>query len=411
MLNRRSFIKKMAACGATALIPQIITGKGGLAFATNNSNINQNILVRVFLSGGADSSSILVPKNVQSYFDLRGSLAIQNSLAIDSSHGVHPNFPFLQQRYLEGKAAIIQKIGFPNLDRSHRDSSRYWETGDETGASELGWLGRLVDHYYQDSDFGVVSLTGYRNDLAANIGNNLVASSLSSVKHINDYSIYSSDSELRRAIISENFIENAGINEQNLMLGDAWSRMMNSVDLVKDVTLIYSSSTVYPNSSLGRQFQDAAKIINPASALKPKVIIIEQGGYDVHADLINSMQSLISDLNASLEAFWQDIDQLGGLGNITILIESEFGREIIANGGGGTDHGWGSNVILIGNTVKGGLHGSNYSSSDFTSGRYFVPNIDPREVRQEILEKFLDVDSSIIQPHQFSKTGLDLFWS
>jgi uncharacterized protein (DUF1501 family) len=43
--------------------------------------------------------------------------------------------------------------------------------------------------------------------------------------------------------------------------------------------------------------------------------------------------------------------------DVTLMIYSEFGRRVMSNASDGTDHGTSAPVILVGNSVKGGLYG------------------------------------------------------
>ena len=46
------------------------------------------------------------------------------------------------------------------------------------------------------------------------------------------------------------------------------------------------------------------------------------------------------------------------MGGVTLITLTEFGRRIEENGSGGTDHGFGQAVFLLGDGVKGGqVHG------------------------------------------------------
>ena len=56
------------------------------------------------------------------------------------------------------------------------------------------------------------------------------------------------------------------------------------------------------------------------------------------------------------------------LGNeVTVVTMSEFGRTIGVNGSGGTDHGRGSVMFVMGGSVNGGLYG-NYPSGPLDDG-------------------------------------------
>ena len=43
---------------------------------------------------------------------------------------------------------------------------------------------------------------------------------------------------------------------------------------------------------------------------------------------------------------------------VVTLVFSEFGRRVKENGSKGTDHGAGAPVLLVGESVRGGMHGT-----------------------------------------------------
>lgn len=44
---------------------------------------------------------------------------------------------------------------------------------------------------------------------------------------------------------------------------------------------------------------------------------------------------------------------------VSVIVQSEFGRRVVPNGSGGTDHGYANVMLALGNKVNGGqLHGS-----------------------------------------------------
>jgi uncharacterized protein (DUF1501 family) len=76
------------------------------------------------------------------------------------------------------------------------------------------------------------------------------------------------------------------------------------------------------------------------------------------------------------------------MNEVTVVTMSEFGRTIYLNGSGGTDHGRGSAMFVMGGAVNGGLYG-NYPSGalhDGPDGDLEVQN-DFRRVLAEVVTK------------------------
>ena len=80
--------------------------------------------------------------------------------------------------------------------------------------------------------------------------------------------------------------------------------------------------------------------------------------------------------------------QIAVMDEVTVVTMSEFGRTISLNGSGGTDHGRGSAMFVMGGAVNGGLYGSYPSGplDDGPDGDLEVQN-DFRRVLAEIVTK------------------------
>jgi uncharacterized protein (DUF1501 family) len=63
------------------------------------------------------------------------------------------------------------------------------------------------------------------------------------------------------------------------------------------------------------------------------------------ANQLKALDSLIGGLQAGLGAVWSQT---------VVLVATEFGRTVAANGTGGTDHGTGAAAMLVGGAVRGG---------------------------------------------------------
>jgi uncharacterized protein (DUF1501 family) len=61
---------------------------------------------------------------------------------------------------------------------------------------------------------------------------------------------------------------------------------------------------------------------------------------------------LLGDVSASLSAFYDALTELGVADRVTTFTQSDFGRTLTSNGDG-TDHGWGSHQLVLGDAVRG----------------------------------------------------------
>src|SRR5687767_4177252 len=146
-ITRREFVKGgVAAFTVGFAAPQFLSE---LAVAQGRSQRN---LVVLYLSGGNDALSTLIPYTDQQYYARRPVLAIPaaNVLQIGSDGagnalGLNPRLAGLKSIFDSGRLAIIQRTGYPNSSRSHFLGTDIWSTGDPGAPQGTGWLGRYLD--------------------------------------------------------------------------------------------------------------------------------------------------------------------------------------------------------------------------------------------------------------------------
>ena len=145
--SRRQFVKG----GVTAFTfgfaaPQALCD---IAFAQGVPSRN---LVVVYLSGGNDSLSTVIPYRDANYATRRPTLAVPAGsvlqIGTDSSRielGLHPRLTGLKSIFDAGRLAIVQRTGYANQSRSHFTGFDIWGTASIQNTSGTGWLGRYLD--------------------------------------------------------------------------------------------------------------------------------------------------------------------------------------------------------------------------------------------------------------------------
>ena len=122
-----------------------------------------------------------------------------------------------------------------------------------------------------------------------------------------------------------------------------------------------------------------------------RVATVDLGGWDTHEgqNAGNYFDNLVTELSQGLSAFYADLNtsQRAYTDRLTVVVMSEFGRRLEANADGGTDHGHGSIMMVLGGTVNGGLHGDwpTLDPSALFEGIDPDVTVDYRRVLSEIL--------------------------
>ena len=119
----------------------------------------------------------------------------------------------------------------------------------------------------------------------------------------------------------------------------------------------------------------------------------------VHADLLQGVSSAI-------RAFQDDLQLLGLEDRVLGMTFSEFGRRVMSNASGGTDHGAAAPMFLFGSQVMPGLLGNNPVISPNTNFTTNLPmQYDFRSVYASVLRDWFcmaqaDVDTVLLNTYQ-----------
>ncbi|MES1228377.1 MAG: hypothetical protein ABUL72_06870, partial [Armatimonadota bacterium] len=126
-ISRRAALTTLAGMGAwwAAMSPA-----WGQALVRQDKR-DENVLVVVFLRGGADSMHLVVPTGEDAYYRARPNLAIGRKAALDLNgfFGFHPTLSPLHQRFHKGELAIVHAVGSQDHTHSHFEAMSTMESG------------------------------------------------------------------------------------------------------------------------------------------------------------------------------------------------------------------------------------------------------------------------------------------
>jgi uncharacterized protein (DUF1501 family) len=331
--------------------------------------LDRRVLVVLQLAGGNDGLNTLVPYGDPLYYQARPTLSIPQDqvLALDDQLGLSPQLGNLKARYDQGQVAIVQGVGYPNPNRSHFEAMDIWQTAAPERSEPSGWLGRYLqacgcgmDSHLEAIQLGSTVQRSFWTELTLVPAISRLAAFQYGSPRANPAARSYEVEALRRALS-----ETRGRPEEEY-LRQATLTALDDADTLARVAQSYQSSVTYPQTYLGESLRTIAQVI--AGDVGTRVFFATLGGFDTHANQAATQQRLLTDLDGSLEAFFQDLEQMQRQDDVVVMTFSEFGRRVFENGSNGTDHGTAEPLFVVGGAVNGGVHGPTPSLQQLDRG-------------------------------------------
>jgi uncharacterized protein (DUF1501 family) len=416
-ITRRQFIQSgTAAFTVTFAAPEILSD---LARA---QGVRTRNLVVLYLGGGNDALSTVIPYEDPFYRSRRPTLAVTAGTELrigrDRSGvalGLHPRLTGLRQIFDAGRLAIVQRTGYQNSSRSHFLGTDIWATANPSNPTGFGWVGRYLDSLPSPLD----ALVGWNTtrELPRILSSDHVA--VPAIPNPAQYAFNSPNSGLEAAAertAAIRITSHVPVNQPELafVYGSAQAAMA-TLDRVASVGS-YLGEVTYPNTGLSQALRAVAGAM--VRGIGTKVFYVTTGGFDTHSGQnVNGVggayYNLMATLNDGMLAFYTDLSRQGLLQDTLVLVWSEFGRRIAENGSGGTDHGAGALMMLMGGRVNGGLYGTapslNPDPANPTlenSGGDVRFETDFRSVYAQVIDNWLGANSVAILGGDFRSPAL-----
>ncbi len=420
--TRRVFMQRgVALLAATATIPAFLN-QTVLALDNPDSLLQQpngkdgKILVVVQLGGGNDGLSTVVPYGDDIYHRGRPVIGIDNKsvLKIDNYVGLHPNLAPLKALYDDGHLGIVQGVGYPNPNRSHFRSTDIWESAQpDRDIATSGWVGRYFDNACPGCDPHVGVSIGDQLPLAMQ-GEKVMPLSIERPEAYryqgHDRTAYEKLNQppaTQPANLMPNTLAEASkyqkkmditpASQLDFLERTAMDAQVSSDDIIR-MTRNHRSSVSYPGSEFGNGLQTIAAMI--AGGLPTRVYYCSLTGFDTHANQKPRHDQLMTQMAQGLSAFWNDLKAQNNQDRVLVMTFSEFGRRVVQNASGGTDHGAAAPMFLMGPKIVPGLLGRYPSLMDLDQGDLKY-NVDFRSVYATILQNWMDTPSKPILGNQF----------
>ena len=408
-VSRRQFIRDGVAAftisfAAPAFLSDIARAQGA---------VGRNLVV-VYLNGGNDALSTVVPYTDPFYFSRRPALAIPAGQVLqigsDSSGktlGFHPRLTGLHDIFNQGRLAIVQRTGYANSSRSHFQGKDIWGTADPASPSGVGWLGRYLDTLPSPVD--ALAAWNVAQDTPRALISQTVA--VPSIPNAGVYSLSSPNGAaeaVRERGTATRMSVYASADRPHLAFVNA--SLLGAMETLDRVAVVnaYAPSVTYPTNGFGQALRTVAGSIT--GGIGTRVYWVQLSGFDTHANQGNAgtgaYANLMGTFNDGLSAFYGDLRNQGVLNDTLVLQFSEFGRRINENGSGGsegTDHGAAGMMMAMGGGVRGGIFGTAASLDPDPANPALERNgtdvrheTDFRAIYAKVLDGWLGADSVAI---------------
>ena len=400
-ISRRVFVR----AGALGLVsfgfdPLFLSRAAYAAQGVSGPARGGRTLVCLFQRGAVDGLSMIVPHGDEQYYRERPRIAIPRSTVVDldGHFGLHPRLAPLKPFWDAGTLAVVPAVGSPDGTRSHFDAQDYMESGTPGVKSTTdGWANRYCQNAreHTDTPFRAVA---FGPQLPRIMAGTAPALAIDDLRSIGVGGRAGNGDRLSRAF--ESLYEGSATG----LLATSAEESFEAIRMLKTANPSArgaENGAVYPRGKLGESLQQIAQLIKAGLGLE--IAFADMGGWDTHVNQGNDQGQLalrLTELGQALGAFATDLGER--MRDVCVLTMSEFGRTIRENGTGGTDHGHGTAMLVLGGTVAGKQVAGSWpglSAEARYEGRDVAVTTDFRDLFGEILTRHLGArDLSAVFP-------------
>ena len=384
-MQRRDFVTSMAL-GASLIVPLSRS-----AWAATTDSPTRKKLVVVMLRGAVDGLNVVAPVGDQNYRRLRPTIGLAapgsdgGAIDLDGYFGMHPALTPLQPLWQQKKLAFVHASGSPDTTRSHFDAQDYMEsaTPGRKGTPD-GWMNRLV----------AVLPGASTPSRALSIGPVMprILSGTSAAINLANGAGATRANILDRPAIGAAFDQ---LYANHARFGRAYQEGRDAHKEVMDALASGEMTMADGGAPLPNGFPDDAARLATLMRNDPKIQLafVALGGWDTHANQGAGTGQLANRLAPLAHGLAVLAQRLGPMfDDTTVIVMSEFGRTARENGNGGTDHGHGNVMWIIGGSVAGGkVYGDwqGMGEGALNEGRDLPVTTDFRAVLAQVAERHL----------------------
>ncbi len=400
-LSRRHFIGSAccAAVGVTGFLSSLaslrlmgaVASPGNVSASAASVASDYKALVCLFLQGGNDANNLIIPSDTSGYasyaaarsnlaLPLTGLLPISPRTSTGRTFSLHPAVPELQSLFKSGQAALLANVGtlvypttlsqynsnsvpLPPQLFSHNDQQVQWQSSVPDQPATTGWGGRLADLVNTFNSNNQISMSiSLAGTNFFQVGKSVTQYAVSTNGAITFAGTTGGNNPLRYQAQQDLFAQAQPGLFDTAFGGISSGSIANTTLLNSALAGAPTIATAFPNTTAGNQLKMVARLISTASSLglKRQIFFVQLGGWDLHADQLDSTNpdsgthaALLQQVSQAVSAFYSATVELGIPNQVTAFTASDFGRTYTSNGSG-SDHGWGNHQLIVGGAVKGG---------------------------------------------------------
>jgi uncharacterized protein (DUF1501 family) len=397
-LARRDFLMQSAGFGIAALLPSWLPN---VVLAQSSSS--RDIIISVFLSGGCDGMSLVVPFGDPDYYTGRPTIAVPRpdaagtgpkAVALDNFFGFSPGMAPLMPAYTAGDLLVAHATGSVDTSRSHFDAQRYIEVGKPQDLNLVtGWLGRHLATSTPLRSTAPLRALGLTSGLPTTLVGGPKTLPISNPA---SYRIdgNSGTANARTQFLAANYASAPEPVSANALDATNTIALLQTINFSGYTT---QNGAVYPNTGFGNAMKSSAALIKADVGVE--AIHAFLGGWDTHSTQgplpgIDGqyMHNRMLEFSSTLAAFYADVIQGTTANKVTLVVISEFGRNARENSDKGTDHGRGNVAFAMGKNINGGRVLANWpglARENLESGQDLRVTIDHRDILVDIVKNRL----------------------
>lgn len=352
---RRRTVLQGAALGFGALLAESAVPR----YAFAETATQRDLLVVIFVRGGADGLSLVPPLQDSAYLAARPTIRVTSSqaLPLDGKVGLNPAMKGLKALYDAGDLAVVLGAGNPAVRRSHFEDMNAMEWAAPANMRS-GWLARHLTT--SGPTTGTVRAITRGSQVALSLSSpSMETPAVAELASFGLQPTYTTDGTTRERIttIIDQMYARAGggaaLTARSTL--DAVARLADQRAIAAAGKYVPANGAAYPDTTFGKGMRDIAQIAKAGRGLE--VACIDNDDWDMHRNLglaqdTNGwMWRRAADLSAGIAALRADLGDLWQ--RTTVVTMSEFGRRVQENGDQGLDHGHGNVMFVAGGGVNG----------------------------------------------------------